>query len=332
MSIVITGGGTGGHLAIAKAIKEELNKRDIKPIFIGSTYGQDRSWFEDDEGFKERYFFETSGVVNKRGFAKVKSLYDISKKVLDLKEIFKKHEIKSVMSVGGYSAAPASFGAIIFKKDFFIHEQNAVMGRLNSLLKPFARQIFFNDPNYYPVREVFFEGFRVRDEIKRVIFLGGSQGARAINDFAMKVAPRLSKMGVKITHQTGKNDEKKLEEFYKKEGIEADCFAFSADLAQKISEADFAIARAGASTIWELCANGLPALFIPYPYAAGDHQYHNALFLSQENLALLKREESLSESVLDEIFALDLSKISQKIATLPNRDASKLIVDRLTKL
>jgi len=309
-----------------------LNKRDIKPIFIGSTYGQDRSWFEDDEGFKERYFFETSGVVNKRGFAKVKSLYDISKKVLDLKEIFKKHEIKSVMSVGGYSAAPASFGAIIFKKDFFIHEQNAVMGRLNSLLKPFARQIFFNDPNYYPVREVFFEGFRVRDEIKRVIFLGGSQGARAINDFAMKVAPRLSKMGIKITHQTGKNDEQKLEEFYKKEGIEADCFAFSSTLAQKISEADFAIARAGASTIWELCANGLPALFIPYPYAAGDHQYHNALFLSQENLALLKREESLSESVLDEIFALDLSKISQKIATLPNRDASKLIVDRLTKL
>ena len=332
MSIVITGGGTGGHLAIAKAIKEELNKRDIKPIFIGSTYGQDRSWFEEDEGFKERYFFETSGVVNKRGFAKVKSLYDISKKVLEIREIFKKHEIRSVMSVGGYSAAPASFGAIIFKKDFFIHEQNAVMGRLNSLLKPFAKEIFFNDPNYYPVRDEFFEGSRVRDEIKRVIFLGGSQGARAINDFAMKVAPRLSKMGIKITHQTGKNDEKKLQEFYKKEGIEADCFAFSPNLAQKISEADFAIARAGASTIWELCANGLPALFIPYPYAAGDHQYHNALFLSQENLALLKREESLSESVLDEIFALNLSKISQKIASLPNRDAPKLIVDRLTKL
>ncbi len=332
MSIVITGGGTGGHLAIAKAIKEELNKRDIKPIFIGSTYGQDRSWFEDDEGFNECYFFETSGVVNKRGFAKVKSLYDISKKVLEIREIFKKHEIRSVMSVGGYSAAPASFGAIIFKKDFFIHEQNAVMGRLNSLLKPFAKEIFFNDPNYYPVRDEFFEGSRVRDEIKRVIFLGGSQGARAINEFAMKVAPRLSKMGIKIIHQTGKNDEKKLEEFYKKEGIEADCFAFSSTLAQKISEADFAIARAGASTIWELCANGLPALFIPYPYAAGDHQYHNALFLSQENLALLKREESLSEDVLDEIFRLDLSKISQKIASLPNRDASKLIVDRLTKL
>ena len=332
MSIVITGGGTGGHLAIAKAIKDELNKRDIKPIFIGSTYGQDRSWFEDDEGFKECYFFETSGVVNKRGFAKVKSLYDISKKVLEIREIFKKHEIRSVMSVGGYSAAPASFGAIIFKKDFFIHEQNAVMGRLNSLLKPFAKEIFFNDPNYYPVRDEFFEGSRVRDEIKRVIFLGGSQGARAINEFAMKVAPRLSKMGIKITHQTGKNDEKKLQEFYKKEGIEAECFAFSPNLAQKISEADFAIARAGASTIWELSANGLPALFIPYPYAAGDHQYHNAKFLSQENLALLKREESLSEDVLDEIFRLDLSKISQKIASLPNKDASKLIVDRLTKL
>ena len=331
MSIVITGGGTGGHLAIAKAIKEELNQRGMKPVFIGSTYGQDRSWFEDDEGFEKRYFFATSGVVNKRGFAKVKSIFDISKRVLDVKEIFKKHEIKSVLSVGGYSAAPASFGAILFKKDFYIHEQNAVMGRLNALLKPFAKEVFFNDPNLYPIREEFFKSCRVRDEIKRVIFLGGSQGARAINEFAMKVAVRLSKSGIKITHQTGKSDEQKLKELYQKEGIEADCFAFSPDLSQKISEADFAIARAGASTIWELCANGLPALFIPYPYAAGDHQYHNAKFLSQDNLALLKREESLREDVLDEIFALNLHKISQKIATLPNRDASKLIVDRLTK-
>jgi UDP-N-acetylglucosamine--N-acetylmuramyl-(pentapeptide) pyrophosphoryl-undecaprenol N-acetylglucosamine transferase len=332
LSIVITGGGTGGHLAIAKAIKEELNQRGIRPVFIGSTYGQDRSWFEDDKGFEKRYFFATSGVVNKRGFGKVKSLFDISKKVLDVKKIYKDHQIRSVLSVGGYSAAPASFGAILFKKDFFIHEQNAVMGRLNSLLKPFAKQVFFNDPNFYPVREEFFESSRVRDEIKRVIFLGGSQGARAINEFAMKVAPKLSKSGIKITHQTGKSDEQKLKEFYQKEGIEADCFAFSPTLAQKISEADFAIARAGASTIWELCANGLPALFIPYPYAAGDHQYHNARFLSRQNLALLKREDSLREDVLYEIFALNLRKISQKIATLPNRDAPKLIVDRLTKL
>jgi len=88
--IAITGGGTGGHLAIAKAIKEELNKRGIKPIFIGSTYGQDKDWFENDEGFKEKYFFETQGVVNKKGFKKFSSLLNILKYSKECKYIFEK--------------------------------------------------------------------------------------------------------------------------------------------------------------------------------------------------------------------------------------------------
>jgi UDP-N-acetylglucosamine--N-acetylmuramyl-(pentapeptide) pyrophosphoryl-undecaprenol N-acetylglucosamine transferase len=329
LSIVITGGGTGGHLVIAKAIKEELNQRDIEPIFIGSTYGQDRAWFEDDDGWSEKYFFDTSGVVNKRGLKKLQSLYEISRKIIDVKEIFKTHNVKRVFSVGGYSAASASLGAIIYRKPLFIHEQNAVMGRLNRLLKPYAKKIYSNDPAYYPVREVFFKNARVRSDIKTIIFLGGSQGASAINEFAYNIAKDLNQRGVKIIHQCGERDLDKARKFYEKEGIAVDLFAFSKSLDLKIKDADFAICRSGASTIWELLSSGLPALYIPYPYAAGDHQYFNAKFLSDKNLSLLKREESISESLVDDIFNLDLKSMSQGLIDLSVKDGAKNIVDEL---
>ena len=91
MKIVITGGGTGGHLSIAKAIKEELNQRGIEPIFVGSSNGQDKAWFEDDDGFSKKYFFNTGGVVNKGGFGKVKSLLNILGFAYKCKSIFILH-------------------------------------------------------------------------------------------------------------------------------------------------------------------------------------------------------------------------------------------------
>jgi UDP-N-acetylglucosamine--N-acetylmuramyl-(pentapeptide) pyrophosphoryl-undecaprenol N-acetylglucosamine transferase len=314
---------------IAKAIKEELNKRGVKPIFIGSNHGQDRSWFEDDDGWSAKYFFDTSGVVDKKGLKKILSLYEISKKVLEVKDIFKTHDVDRVFSVGGYSGAPSSFGAIIFRKELFIHEQNAVMGRLNTLLKPYAKKIYSNDPAYYPVREIFFKNAKVRSKIKTIIFLGGSQGATAINEFAFNVAKILDKNDIKIIHQCGNRDLKKAEEFYKKEGIDAKVFAFSNSLDLDIKEADFAICRAGASTIWELISSGLPALYIPYPYAAGNHQYYNAKFLSDKNLSLLKIQENLNDSLVDDIFNLDLKSMSQGLIDLSVKDGAKNIVDEL---
>ncbi len=329
MSIVITGGGTGGHLAIAKAIKEELNKRAIKPIFIGSTKGQDRDWFGDDEGWEERYFLETSGVVDKRGFAKLQSLWKISKNVLEIKKIFDRYRVKRVLSVGGYSAAPASIGAVIYRKNLFIHEQNAVMGRLNRSLKPFAKKLFL-DHSYYPVQEIFFQQQRVREEIKTIIFLGGSQGAKAINEFAFNIAPLLKERDIKIIHQCGKRDFDRCKEFYQKEGIEVDLFDFSDKLPLKMSMADFAISRSGAGMLWELTACGLPALFIPYPYAAGDHQYYNAKYLSDQNLALLRREDELNEDdILSEIFKLDLKEMSQRLIFISDKSGAKHVVDEL---
>ena len=332
MNIAITGGGTGGHLTIAKAIKEALNDQGMKPIFIGSTHGQDRTWFEEDEGFEAKYFFETSGVVNQKYLGKITSLAKIIKSAIACRTLFKKHKIDAVFSVGGYSAAPASFASVFFRKKLFIHEQNAVLGRLNKLLKSKSEGIFSSyleesPVDSYPVREIYFKNARVRNEIKTIIFLGGSQGATAINSYAMKIAPILKEKKIKIIHQCGKRDEEKLKKFYQELDHEVNLFAFSTELEVKIKEADFAICRAGASTLWELAASGLPALYIPYPFAAADHQFYNADFLVQKGLSFVKRENELNIDDLEMIFKSDFEKMSTTLKALVKPNGAKEIVD-----
>jgi UDP-N-acetylglucosamine--N-acetylmuramyl-(pentapeptide) pyrophosphoryl-undecaprenol N-acetylglucosamine transferase len=333
MKIAITGGGTGGHLAIAKALKESLNSRGIEPIFIGSTYGQDRAWFEQDRGWSRKLFCETSGVVNKKGIAKLLSLWDIFRATMQVRSVLKEEGVEAVFSVGGYSAAPASFAAIISKKPFYIHEQNAVMGRLNKMLLPKATMLFssYHDSviRDYPVREIFFQKARVRHKIERIIFLGGSQGASAINTFAMQVAEVLDQRGIKIIHQCGERDFDMLYTFYKQKKIEADLFAFSKEIEEKIAVADFAICRAGAGTVWELTATQLPALFIPYPYAAGDHQYHNAKFLVDQAVALLVRQEALTPEILEAVWKMDIADVSKKLSTMIAPKGAEKIIDTI---
>ncbi|NWF66170.1 MAG: undecaprenyldiphospho-muramoylpentapeptide beta-N-acetylglucosaminyltransferase [Campylobacterales bacterium] len=338
MMIAITGGGTGGHLVIAKAIKEELNKRDIKPIFIGSSNGQDKAWFEHDNGFEKCYFLDTKGVVNKKGFGKISSFLNILKKISTVNSIFKTHEIKKVFSVGGYSAAPASFASVLFNKQLFIHEQNCYIGNLNRLLRPFAKEFFSSylessKVKDYPVSLNFFEHQRVRVDIKTIIFLGGSQGAKFINDFALSVALELTKKGIKIIHQCGKNEYERVKNEYEKLNIDVDLFDFSQNIVEKIAIADIAISRSGASSLWELSANGLPAIFIPYPFSANDHQYFNAKFLTDLNLALVYRQNEFSKELFFDVLEdINLKHISQNLINLIQKDGAKKIVDTVLSL
>jgi UDP-N-acetylglucosamine--N-acetylmuramyl-(pentapeptide) pyrophosphoryl-undecaprenol N-acetylglucosamine transferase len=334
LNIAITGGGTGGHLKIAKVIKDELNKREIKPIYIGSTSGADKEWFEKDNGFSKKYFLTSSGVVNKKGLNKINSLINIFKLSLQAKKILKENNIKAVFSVGGYSAAPASFAAILSNIPLFIHEQNAHTGSLNKLLKSFSKRFFstflYNDP--YPVEDIFFEKAKIRKKLKTVIFLGGSQGAVAINDLATQIAPVLKEKNIKIIHQTGKKDYERIKKFYEKNAINADVFDFSKNLVDKITKADFAISRAGASTLFELAANQIPTIFIPYPYAAGDHQYYNAKFLEEKNAGFVIRQNEITpQKVLNIILNANLENISKNLAKINQKNGAKFIVDEIIK-
>lgn len=351
MKVVITGGGTGGHLSVARAFLEEFHQRGYTCLFIGSMGGQDRAYFEADERFYKKYFLRTGGVVNQKGVKKIFALFAHFKAFLEARRILKREKADFVVSVGGYSAAPAAFGAVFLKIPLVIHEQNAKIGRLNKLLKPYAR-LFFSSylidsfVKFYPVQREFFTHSRVRNSVWNILFMGGSQGARAINNFALSVALDLKERGIKVYHQCGKSDFQRVLGEYetmalrvvvveKMEDLQGEfdvaVFGFCGFMPQVFEVCDFAVSRAGASSLWELCANGLVSLFVPYPYAAGNHQYFNAKFLEDKNLGFLCEEKDLFCDVLWDILGLleqgSLSQISEKVQQECSVDAVKQMVD-----
>jgi UDP-N-acetylglucosamine--N-acetylmuramyl-(pentapeptide) pyrophosphoryl-undecaprenol N-acetylglucosamine transferase len=335
MTFVVTGGGTGGHLTIAKALKEELVKRGHKAIFIGSSNGQDQSWFEDDNDFSEKIFLQSYGVTNQNGFGKLKSLLNIWTLSLQLRTIFKRNRVDAVISVGGYSSAPASIYSILSFTPLYIHEQNAMIGKLNKFIKPFSKAFFSSyEENSkikdYPIGNIFFEKRRVREKIESVIFLGGSQGARFINDFAIKVAPELSSRGIKIIHQTGKLDFERMKRAYSNLDIEVELIDFHPKLSQFIEKSDLAVSRSGASTLWELSANGLPTIFIPYPHA-NNHQYYNAKFIIDKELGWLFPQKSIQPENLLEILNEDIFIKSKKLLDIISPKGVEKIINYIEK-
>lgn len=440
MALLITGGGTGGHLAIAQALGEELAKRKGQNggfgevVYVGSVSGQDKQWFEIDSPlgdsflqspncaslrcmydtphshseeiaksntanarissknaksdgadtkaldshkksiFSATYFLPTSGVVDKRGIAKILSLLHHLKSIKTIRAIFAKHDIKAVISVGGFSAAPASIGAIVFGKPLFIHEQNAIKGRLNALLSPFAKRVFSSFGKRrvpYPIKSQAREKARVRTEIKTIAFIGGSQGARTINHLAISLAPTLLSLGFRIIHQCGQNELESTKAKYAEIGIgtctqteahsdvdskKLELFGFSTDILSHLESADICIGRAGASSVWENAALGLPMIYVPYPYAASNHQVHNAEFFASKGLGLVLVEsknntsqkdaqekarkqaqiEEMKDRILEYIASFGssegknaLESISKSLISLAKQDGAKLIVDEI---
>lgn len=331
MSIIMTGGGTGGHLAIIKAVKEELGG---ELVYIGSTQGQDRQWFAEDEDFVAKYFLSTRGVVNQGVLGKFKSLWMLLQATKKAMQLLDKHKAEVVFSVGGFSSAATSIAAKLKGIPLVIHEQNAALGSLNKLLKPYAHTFIssYLDESLikaYPIKEIFFENARVRTELKTVIFLGGSQGAKAINELALSLATTLHSRGIKIIHQAGERNREEIRRQYEALGIDAELFGFTTKLAEYMKEADFAIARAGASTLWELSATTLPTLFIPYPYATSDHQYYNAKFLVEQDLAWLMREEAIDDTYLLSLLDANMQTKSRGLAKVVQRGGSREIAHLL---
>ncbi len=336
MNILFTGGGTGGHLSVVRNVAEEVKAiGGNKLYYIGSIKGQDKKWFENNSLFDETYFFDTQGVVNKDVVSVSKSLWRHVKASYGAIKIMRAFNIHRVFSVGGYSAAPASMAAIWAKIPLFIHEQNAHIGLLNAILKPFAQEFYSSYTHQspvkeYPIKEDFFVTRHLREHVKNILILGGSQGARALNDFALNIALEFQKRNIHIIHQCGERDLERVQSAYKSINIEAEVFGFVPNILPYVQRADFALSRSGASSLWELSANALPALFVPYPYAAKNHQYHNAEFLVRFNLAYLCEEHALNASKVFNIIDQSLIKeCSSRLLAHIKSGGARAIAERI---
>ncbi|MDP3266039.1 MAG: undecaprenyldiphospho-muramoylpentapeptide beta-N-acetylglucosaminyltransferase [Sulfuricurvum sp.] len=336
MTLIFTGGGTGGHLVIALSLAQAAKARGHKVVFIGSMSGQDRQWFEHGMVFEKTYFLDTTGVVNKKGFEKLGAMWKIFKAVIESRRIIKMLHADAIVSVGGFSAAPAAIAAITMKRPLYIHEQNAITGKLNTLLRPYAKGFvssYETDEGHcdYPVNELYFQHARTRTEVKTVIFLGGSQGAKFINDLALQCAPWLRQKGISIIHQCGASEEERVRNAYHELGIEAEVYGFTTQIAQLIERSDFAVSRSGASTLWELCAARVPAFYIPFPFAAADHQFHNARYIVEHNVGWCERQGEGILAKLQEAIGSDIQPKSAALDRLIAMNGAQHIIEMVER-
>jgi len=324
--VALSGGGTGGHFYPMLAFARFLRSKGFKRLlFFGDKKGIEGRNRKLLEGiFSEYRLFE----LPKFKGGKLRSLPMRAFKTLKVsREITKTLKGKPFVSLtfGGYTSAPLGFSTFLLKKPLFIHEQNAVPGMGNRILSKFAKKIFITFPNsgkFFPSEKVVLTGIPLREEVKRfkklrreevlrelgweerftLTVLGGSLGAKSLNSLAVELSKNLPSE-FRLVCITGREKYKEVKTAI--EGIKPKCevriLPYTENIGAILRISDFAISRAGASTSAELSYFGIPTLFVPYPYAAYDHQYYNALYYAKGGGAYLFREEDLNVGKVFEI-------------------------------
>lgn len=328
----IAGGGTGGHIypgvAIARAI-ESLNP-DIVVEFVGSNSGLETK-IVPREGFTLHIL--ASGKLNYKGSALVKflGLFKVFYGIIQAFILLLKEKPLGVLGVGGYASVPLVLAARAVGIPTSIWEPNAHPGLANRWLSKLVPQSFivFEDARSYlkspkihlmglPVRrELENLSSREKDDAFHILSFGGSQGARAINQVLEKCvrteAQCLYKS--KLIHQTGVADYQSIQESYSKSIFDVKAYEYLFEMDQYYKWSDIVIARSGASTIAELAATGKPAILIPLPTSADDHQRKNALALVEKNAAIMIEQKNLSSEKLNQIL-LELQADPEKLRKL----------------
>jgi len=306
-SVILTTGGTGGHIFPALVMAEELRRQypGLRLKFVGSLYGPEKKLAEKKgipfEGLPVRGFLGHGLHALAAGGLMAAALVRAA-------GIIRRFKPQIVAGFGGYAAFAPMLAAAILGVPCVLHEQNSIAGASNRFLSKFSRRVCLSwpDTRSFARTKCVLTGNPVRADVcavgrearqwstRRLLVLGGSQGARALNIFLPKILPQLATTGVEIRHQSGKDGEAITRQAYKAAGYTPECvIAFIDDMAEAYRWADIAMCRAGASTAAELCAAGLPSVLVPFPFAAHDHQTHNARILENAGMAVLVPESEL---------------------------------------
>jgi UDP-N-acetylglucosamine--N-acetylmuramyl-(pentapeptide) pyrophosphoryl-undecaprenol N-acetylglucosamine transferase len=359
LSVVIAGGGTGGHLYPGIAVARELLRREPDAVvtFAGTARGIEARVIPR-EGFaldllRSAGLKGTSLAARARGFG----LLPLSG--MDAWGIVSRRRPDLVIGVGGYSSGPVVLAAALRGIPTMLLEQNAVPGLTNRLLAMVvsAAAVTFESTVSFFGRRAFVAGNPIRQEFlsttasdaagggsdgdaaPRVLIFGGSQGAHAINMAMVEAAPRLAdRGGVAITHQTGERDLERVRDGYRQAGLVARIEPFLFEMDREMRNADLIICRAGATTIAELTAAAKPSVLIPLPTAADDHQRKNAEVLQKAGAAEVIAQRDLSGTALAERMVGLLSdperrqRMANAARALARPDAARVIVDRALEL
>lgn len=361
--VIVTGGGTGGHVYPALAVVEELKKRygsNVDYLYAGTPKGMEaRLAVQSGVKFAP---VNAAGLMGKPGIKAFRAAITNLKGISEAKKLIRSFRPDVVLGTGGFVCAPMCFAAALCKVPYVIHEQNSYPGSANRLLARKAATVaisiagtekLFADP-----KKCVYTGNPVRSEIiatdratarqrlgiafndKVVLVVGGSLGARALNNAMLEALPLIGKLDkLQIIMITGKNEFEKVAERLselKPDGhAQVSLLAYADNMHDYLAAADVAVSRAGATTIAELAGSATPAIFVPYPHATADHQKKNAMVMCETGAAVMIEEKDLTaqgiaeklKSMLDDPDILN--RMSKAAGDGFMADAAKEIVDLL---
>ena len=345
MRAILAGGGTGGHVIPALAIANELKKSyAAEMLFIGTARGIENR-LVPAAGYPLR-LVRVGALKNVSLMTRAKTAFDLPRAVWDAGRMLNEFAPDVVIGVGGYASGPAMLAAVMKHIPTLAFEPNVVPGFANRLVARFvsAAAVHFEETAKYfrhaevtgvPVRQAFFEIASVektkRGGVSTLLVFGGSQGAHAINEAMLRCLPELRRQapGIHILHQTGERDYNDALAAYQSLGESAEVSRFIEDMPAAFARADLVVCRSGASTVAEITAAGKPAIFVPFPRAADDHQRVNAEALAREGAAVVVEELKLEGVWLAETIAAllgdprRLKSMSEAARGLAHPDAAR---------
>lgn len=303
-SIVIMAGGTGGHVFPALAVAHYFLEQGWNVSWIGTDKGMENRVVAENNIDIDR--LSVNGLRGKGGLALLKMPSMLLKTCLQARAIFKQRKPNVVLGMGGFVAGPGGVMAKLMGIPLVIHEQNRIPGTTNRLLSRFATKVLQAFPNSFtaekkavftgnPLRKEFIAQQSVEAAHKKnlqLLVMGGSLGAQRLNELVPEAIAQLQE--VEVHHQTGEAMQQQVADAYQQSGIEAETTAFISDVVAAYRRADIVICRAGAMTVSEVAAMGLPSILIPYPYAIDDHQTANAQYLVEAGAAVMINQKELT--------------------------------------
>ena len=362
MKVVFAGGSTGGHLMTGLSLAQEIKATypESEILFLATSKPFEKKCILE-KGFLFKNLKYTTG--NKKSiYQKLKFLAGIFVDTIFSGIAILRFKPDIIVGLGGYSSTPPIIAATILFSPFVLIDQNLIPGRMNRLFSRWAKEVYchFQQSTEWlgkakvvvttgnPIRREILDAKReasakylgLSQEKKTILIVGGSQGARVINEIMIDCLPEFEKCAEKlqIIHCTGEHDLDGVKKAYKQYTIDAYVCSFLSNVEFAYSMADVIISRAGAGTVTEITAIGLPAILIPYPFAADNHQYYNALELSKHGAAYLVNQEDFTVNMAVELvrgLLMDETKrndMGMKSRRLGKPDAAKLILKRIEKL
>jgi UDP-N-acetylglucosamine--N-acetylmuramyl-(pentapeptide) pyrophosphoryl-undecaprenol N-acetylglucosamine transferase len=319
MRAILAGGGTGGHVIPALAIARQLQKDyAAEVLFVGTARGIENR-LVPAAGFPLR-LVQVGALKNVSLATRFRTFVDLPRAVWDSSRIISEFRPDIVIGVGGYASGPAMLAAVLRRVPTLVFEPNFVPGFANRLVAPLVSgaAVHFAETGRYfrrcevtgvPVREAFFQIINKNPVSTRptLLVFGGSQGAHAINQVVIDSVEELRRRvpGIHVIHQTGERDYNDAQAAYANLGDCVEVYRFIDDMPGLFAQAGLLLCRSGASTVAEVTAAGKPAVFVPFPRAADDHQKRNAEALERAGAGVMLEESKLSrESIVETVGSL----------------------------